>query len=38
MVEEGLDQMFRLAREYGVKIAFGTDVVVNPEACADQRR
>ncbi|MBB93695.1 MAG: imidazolonepropionase [Rhodobacteraceae bacterium] len=38
MVEEGLDQMFRLAKQYGVKIAFGTDVVVNPEACADQNR
>ena len=38
MVEAGLDQMFKLAKEYGVKIAFGTDVVVNPEACADQNR
>lgn len=38
MVEEGLDNMFRLAKKYDVKIAFGTDVVVNPEACADQNR
>jgi len=38
MVAAGLDQMFRLAKEYKVKIAFGTDVVVNPEACADQNR
>ena len=38
MVEAGLDQMFQLAKEYDLKIAFGTDVVVNPEACADQNR
>ena len=37
-VEAGLDQMFQLAKEYDLKIAFGTDVVVNPEACADQNR
>lgn len=36
MVEAGLDQMFQLAKKYDVKIAFGTDVVVNSEACADQ--
>ena len=38
MVEAGLDTMFTLAKEYGIKIAFGTDVVVNPEACADQNK
>jgi len=38
MVEAGLDQMFTLAKKYDIKIAFGTDVVVNPEACADQSR
>lgn len=38
MVEAGLDQMFTLAKKYKVKIAFGTDVVVNPTACADQSR
>jgi len=38
MVEAGLDQMFKLAKQYNVKIAFGTDVVVNPKACADQSR
>lgn len=37
-VEAGLDQMFELAKKYDLKIAFGTDVVVNPEACADQNR
>jgi len=36
MVKAGLDQMFTLAKKYHVKIAFGTDVVVNPEACAEQ--
>lgn len=36
MVEAGLDQMFTLAKKHKVKIAFGTDVVVNPEACAAQ--
>ena len=30
MVERGLDNMFKLAKKYDVKIAFGTDVVVNP--------
>ncbi len=34
----GLDQMFELAKKYELKIAFGTDVVENPEACADQNR
>ncbi|RLA32995.1 MAG: amidohydrolase family protein [Gammaproteobacteria bacterium] len=38
MVTAGLDQMFELAKKYKLKIAFGTDVVVNPEACADQNR
>ncbi|WP_226629739.1 metal-dependent hydrolase family protein [Alloyangia pacifica] len=38
MVSEGLDTMFELAKKYDLKIAFGTDVVVNPEACADQNR
>lgn len=38
MVTAGLDQMFALAKQYDIKIAFGTDVVVNPEACADQNR
>jgi imidazolonepropionase-like amidohydrolase len=38
MVEAGLDSMFTLAKEYGIKIVFGTDVVVNPEACADQNK
>jgi imidazolonepropionase-like amidohydrolase len=38
MVEAGLDTMFSLAREYGIKRVFGTDVVVNPEACADQNK
>jgi len=38
MVEAGLDQMFKLAKKYKLKIAFGTDVVVNPKACADQSR
>lgn len=38
MVEAGLDTMFELAKQYDLKIAFGTDVVVNPEACADQNR
>jgi imidazolonepropionase-like amidohydrolase len=36
MVEEGLDNMFKVAKKYGVKISFGTDVVVNPKACAEQ--
>jgi imidazolonepropionase-like amidohydrolase len=36
MVEAGLDEMFQLAKKYDVKIAFGTDVVVNSKACADQ--
>ncbi|GGE98900.1 hydrolase [Stappia taiwanensis] len=38
MVEAGLDSMFRLAKEYGIKTVFGTDVVVNPEACAEQNK
>lgn len=38
MVEAGLDQMFTLAKQYNLKIAFGTDVVVNPEACANQNQ
>lgn len=38
MVEAGLDTMFKLAKKHDLKIAFGTDVVVNPEACADQNR
>ena len=38
MVRTGLDQMFQLVKKYDVKIAFGTDIVVNPEACADQNR
>ncbi len=38
MVEAGLDQMFTLAKKYNLKVAFGTDVVVNPKACADQSR
>ena len=38
MVEAGLDQMFTLAKKHNLKIAFGTDVVVNPKACADQSR
>lgn len=37
-VAAGLDTMFQLAKQYDLKIAFGTDVVVNPEACADQNR
>ncbi len=36
MVEAGLDRMFTLAKKHGVKMVFGTDVVVNPEACAAQ--
>lgn len=36
MVEAGLDTMFTLAKKYGIKTVFGTDVVVNPEACAAQ--
>ncbi len=38
MVEAGLDTMFKLAKKHDLKIAFGTDVVVNPEACADRNR
>ena len=38
MVEAGLDSMFELAKKYDLKIVFGTDVVVNSEACADQNR
>ncbi len=38
MVEAGLDTMFKLAKKYHLKIAFGTDVVVNPVAAADQNR
>ena len=38
MVEAGLDSMFTLAKEYGIKTVFGTDVVVNPQACADQNK
>lgn len=38
MVEAGLDQMFTLAKKHGLKIAFGTDVVVNPQACAEQNK
>lgn len=36
MVEAGLDTMFTYAKKHGVKTVFGTDVVVNPEACAAQ--
>lgn len=38
MVGEGLDTMFELAKKYNLKIVFGTDVVVNAEAAADQNR
>ncbi|WP_340112723.1 metal-dependent hydrolase family protein [Maribellus mangrovi] len=38
MVRDGLDNMFKLAKKYNLKIVFGTDVVVNPEAAADQNR
>jgi imidazolonepropionase-like amidohydrolase len=38
MVEAGLDQMFTLAKKYGIKTVFGTDVVVNAEACAAQSK
>lgn len=38
MVEAGLDQMFTLAKQYGIKTVFGTDVVVNPVACAEQNK
>lgn len=38
MVEAGLDNMFKLAKKYKLKIAFGTDVVVSDPACADQAR
>lgn len=38
MVEAGLDSMFTLAKQYDIRIAFGTDVVVNPQACADQNK
>lgn len=38
MVEAGLDQMFTLAQKYGIKTVFGTDVVVNAEACAAQSK
>lgn len=38
MVEEGLDNMFKLAKKYNLKIAFGTDIIISPEACADQNR
>lgn len=38
MVRDGLDNMFKLAKKYKLKIVFGTDVVVNPEAAADQNR
>jgi imidazolonepropionase-like amidohydrolase len=38
MVTDGLDNMFRLAKKYNLKIAFGTDVVVNPKAAAAQNR
>ncbi|WP_261896588.1 metal-dependent hydrolase family protein [Vibrio cyclitrophicus] len=38
MVEAGLDNMFKLASKYDLRIAFGTDVVVSEAACADQSR
>jgi imidazolonepropionase-like amidohydrolase len=38
MVEEGMDNMFKLAKKYNLKIAFGTDIIISPEACADQNR
>lgn len=38
MVMEGLDNMFKLAKKYNLKIAFGTDIIVSPEASADQNR
>ncbi|QIE42072.1 hypothetical protein G5B39_08975 [Rhodobacteraceae bacterium SC52] len=38
LVEAGLGSMFSLAKECGIKSVFGTDVVVNPEACADQNK
>lgn len=38
MVTDGLDNMFKLAKKYNLKIAFGTDVVVNPKAAAAQNR
>lgn len=38
MVEAGLDSMFTLAKKYDLKVVFGTDVVVNPQACADQNK
>jgi len=30
--------MFKLAKQYNVKIAFGTDIVVNSKACANQNQ
>lgn len=33
-----MDRMCTLAKQYDIKIAFGTDVVVNPVACADQNK
>lgn len=38
MVGEGLNTMFELAKKHNLNVVFGTDVVVNPEACADQNR
>ncbi|WP_165971675.1 amidohydrolase family protein [Meridianimarinicoccus aquatilis] len=38
LVEAGLGDMFSLAKECGIKSVFGTDVVVNPRACADQNK
>ncbi|QJF51106.1 hypothetical protein [Roseobacter ponti] len=38
MVAAGRDTMFPLAREYGNKTVFGTDVVVNPGTCVAQNK
>jgi imidazolonepropionase-like amidohydrolase len=35
-VVEGTDNAFTWARKYGVKLAFGTDILLNPEAAKNQ--
>ncbi|MCB1231835.1 MAG: amidohydrolase family protein, partial [Verrucomicrobiae bacterium] len=32
-VAEGTDRVYKLAKKYGVKTAFGTDVIFDPELC-----
>jgi len=36
MVAEGTDNAFRWARKYGVKVAFGTDILLEPEQTVTQ--